>query len=321
MIEDRTDKQIAFYDRGLGTGIRKFSGLAFGVGIYKNIQECYKFVFDNFQAGDQLYLFGFSRGAYTVRSLAGFISLFGILPKSRPELLKKAYKLYKKTEKDKDRAQKAQKFLEKHHSMKCPIKFIGVWDTVGALGLPVKALNILNPFKHKFHDTSLHENVECGFHALSIDDNRKVFGPTFWDERKTVKVTRYENGNIVEKDQIIKQVWFPGVHTDIGGGYEKHGLSDITLKWMIKYASDYGLKIYPYNKPKENIKPDPNGFIHNPQKGIARLYRDKQREPDQQLKKIIIHQSVLDRINADDNKNHEKYDPWIAKHEYDIESW
>ncbi len=96
MIEDRTPNQIAFYDRGLGTGWRKITGSTFGAGISKNIQECYEFIFENYQADDQIYLFGFSRGAFTVRSLSGFINLFGILPKSRRELIKEAYKIYKK---------------------------------------------------------------------------------------------------------------------------------------------------------------------------------------------------------------------------------
>ena len=90
MIEDRTSDQIAFYDRGLGTGLRKLSGSAFGVGISKNIRDCYEFIFENYQSRDQIFLFGFSRGAFTVRSLSGFLDLFGIIPKSRKELINEA---------------------------------------------------------------------------------------------------------------------------------------------------------------------------------------------------------------------------------------
>ena len=99
MIEDRTQKQISFYDRGLGTGLRKITGNIAGMGISKNILECYEFIFSNYCAGDNVFLFGFSRGATTVRSLSGFIHMFGILPKSRPELIKKAYRIYKKRKK------------------------------------------------------------------------------------------------------------------------------------------------------------------------------------------------------------------------------
>ncbi len=136
MIEDRTLDQIAFYDRGLGTGLRKFTGSAFGVGISQNIRECYEFIFENYQSRDQIYLFGFSRGAFTVRSLSGFLQLFGILPKSRRELIKTAYDIYKIKD-ERTRKTKTEDFLSKHHTMRCEIRFLGVWDTVGALGLPV----------------------------------------------------------------------------------------------------------------------------------------------------------------------------------------
>jgi uncharacterized protein (DUF2235 family) len=101
MVEDRTKRQITFYDRGLGTGWRKFSGNVAGAGISKNIKECYQFIFENFEADDQVYLFGFSRGAATVRSLSGFIHEFGVIPKSRPELIDKAWKIYKTGDEEK----------------------------------------------------------------------------------------------------------------------------------------------------------------------------------------------------------------------------
>lgn len=96
MVEDRTSQQISFYDRGLGTGWRKVSGSIGGAGISQNIKECYEFIFENYEAGDQIFLFGFSRGAATVRSLSSFIHYFGIMPKSRPELIDEAYDIYKK---------------------------------------------------------------------------------------------------------------------------------------------------------------------------------------------------------------------------------
>ena len=95
MLEDRSPKQIVFYDQGLGTDWRKVSGSAFGAGFSKNILQCYRFIYDNYETGDKIFLFGFSRGAATVRSLANFIHYFGILPKARPELIKRAWKIYK----------------------------------------------------------------------------------------------------------------------------------------------------------------------------------------------------------------------------------
>jgi len=140
MVEDRTDKQIAFYDPGLGTDWRKITGLIAGQGFSKNILDCYSFIFENYEADDEIYLFGFSRGAATVRSLSGFIHLFGILPKSRADLISEAFAIYMIKNK-KRRIEKSKVFIEKHSNMWCKIKFLGVWDTVSALGLPLKGFS------------------------------------------------------------------------------------------------------------------------------------------------------------------------------------
>ena len=142
MVEDRTADQITFYDRGLGTGFRKITGNISGMGISQNIYECYKFIFENYLADDNIFLFGFSRGATTVRSLSGFIHLFGILPKSRPELIKQAYKIYK-IEDSEERKKRADDLVARHHNQWTKVKFIGVWDTVDALGLPIKSISTL----------------------------------------------------------------------------------------------------------------------------------------------------------------------------------
>lgn len=305
MIEDRTPDQIAFYDRGLGTGWRKLSGMAFGVGISKNIKECYHFVFEHYQAGDRLFLFGFSRGAYTVRSLSGFLDLVGVLPKSRAELIHEAYRIYRIVDVEK-RKVKADDFLSRHHTMGCPIRFIGVWDTVRALGVPFKVLEALNPMKNKFHNHRLCQNVGYGCHALSIDDQRKTFHPTLWQEQHATE------------NQKIEQVWFPGVHTDIGGGYRKHGLADITLEWIVKKACEHGLRLY----PKHKIKPQPvaNGLMHNSREGLAKLYRKAQRTWPLKGVQPVIHQSALDRtLNSNNESN--GYEPWILKHKPRVEPW
>ena len=180
MVLDRSPKQIAFYDRGLGTGWRGVIGKATGFGITQNILDCYEFIFQNYEAGDEIYLFGFSRGATTVRSLSGLIHLFGILPKSRSELIGQAYKIYKTKDKEKREA-KASAFVARHHTMWCRIKFLGVWDTVAALGLPVQGLNVLIDqipwFEHSYHDLRLSRSVKNAYHALAIDDERKTFKP------------------------------------------------------------------------------------------------------------------------------------------------
>ncbi len=299
MIRDRTPEQVAFYDRGLGTGWRKLSGLAFGVGISKNIKECYRFIFENYQSGDDIFLFGFSRGAYTVRSLSGFLDLVGVLPKSRAELIDKAYRIYQIENIDK-RRRKADEFLSKHHTQKCTIRLIGVWDTVKALGVSLKLLEAVNPMKHRFHNAQLCDRVKNGFHALSIDDRRRTFHPTLWDEKN------------VNEDQKVEQVWFPGVHTDVGGGYQEAGLADITLDWMVKKAAKCGLLIY--DDHKITTDPNANGHMHNPCTGLAKWYRKLERTWQVDGVQPVIHQSVRDRT-WDQNNRETGYFPWILKHD------
>ena len=308
-VENRTSSQIAFYDRGLGTGKRWLTGKMSGAGISENILECYQFIFDNFEAKDEIFLFGFSRGAATVRSLSGFIDTFGILPKSRPELIAKAYKIYKIDNIDK-RTDLAEDFCRRHHTMWAKVKFLGVWDTVSALGVPFGPLdsivNIIPSFKHKFHNYSLSPSVTNAFHALSIDDERQTFHPTLWDEE-------------VKDYQTMEQVWFSGVHTDVGGGYPETGMSDIALNWMIKKAIEFGLRIYAEDILK--FEGNPNGVMHDSRGGrFSKFFRKKERNwPAKDEKgtprgKPVVHPSVLLRTLDKNNGTTRKYEPWILKH-------
>ena len=305
MIEDRTEKQIAFYDPGLGTDWRKITGLIAGQGFSKNIRDCYQFIFENFQADDQIYLFGFSRGAATVRSLSGFIHLFGILPKSRPDLIKKAFKIYKIKD-AKKRLEKSGAFIDKHHTMWCKIKFLGVWDTVAALGLPIKlGSNILDKiFPHSFHSFDLSDSVVFARHALSIDEERKDFLPVLW--------------NPLENDTTgkMKQVWFCGVHTDVGGGYLEEDLSNFSLKWMIREATAKDLIIYdksPAYKKLNSSIPNINGIMHNEQKSFpGKLLKRMKRSWNKETQgEPCIHESVFKRTKNTDNTDSPKYSPWI----------
>jgi len=311
MVEDRTSKQVSFYDPGLGTGWQKFSGNIAGAGISKNIQECYQFIFEHFEAGDQIYLFGFSRGAATVRSLASFIHYFGILPKSRPDLIKKAYKIYQIENKEK-RELKANEFISIHHTMWTKIKFLGCYDTVAALGIPIKPLSVLMNklpgFQYKFHDFKLSDSVENAYQALAIDDERKTFHPILWDEKDILPY------------QSIKQVWFCGMHTDVGGGYDKQDLSNIPLIWLKDLAIKHNLLIYP--KPSVPIKSNINGFMHNSRgDGWTKLYAKEQRFWDlKRTDKPIIHASVLQRKQNVNNENNPPYKPWILELDYEVES-
>ena len=307
MVENRTDNQIAFYDPGLGTDWRKISGSIAGRGFSKNILDCYTFIFKNFKADDKIFLFGFSRGAATVRSLSYFIHLFGVLPKSRADLIKKAFKIYKIRD-DAEREQKAKAFIDKHHTMWIRIHFLGVWDTVAALGLPIKWVSyILDRFiPHKFHSYELCEGVEFARHALSIDDERETFHPVLWNDK---------NDN--QRKDRMKQVWFCGVHSDVGGGYEEEDLSNLSLSWMITEATDKGLKIFkrsPAFKKLVNANPDINGEMHNEQKGfLGKLFRREERRWNRREGKPCVHMSVFERTMNNLNTDNPEYTSWILK--------
>ncbi|TNF40820.1 MAG: DUF2235 domain-containing protein [Bacteroidetes bacterium] len=305
MVEDRTSRQIAFYDPGLGTDWRKITGMISGRGFSKNILDCYRFIFENFEADDQIYLFGFSRGAATVRSLSGFIHLFGVLPKSRADLIPQAFDIYRIKNKQK-REQKAAAFIEKHHTMWCKIKFLGVWDTVAALGLPVKWLSAVFDlfFPHKFHSFDLSESVEFARHALSIDEERKSFLPVIWNPLQN------------DTEEKMKQVWFAGVHTDVGGGYAEDDLSNISLKWMIQEAKDKNLLIYEKSPLWQKLlaaKPDVNGMMHNEQKKFPGTWMAKQKRSWNKIThgEPVIHESVLNRTKNSNNEDNPAYLPWI----------
>ena len=314
MIEDRTPGQIAFYDAGVGTGWRKVTGNIAGMGISRNIRQAYKFIFENFQSGDCIYLVGFSRGATTVRSLSNFIHHFGILPRSRPELIKKAYRIYKRSDKD-DIKRRAGAFVNKHHTMWTKIEFIGCYDTVTALGLPFKSasavLDGIRWFRHKFHDLKLSPSVKHAYHALAIDDERITFHPELWETE-------------VKDYQTIHQVWFAGMHTDVGGGYEEHGLSDIALVWLTGKAVGHGLRIHPY---EVEIVENSRDVMHDSRRKLWQkvFYWHERRSWDpKRTDTPVVHQSVLDRVDASTSlPSGKRYEPWILDPDvdYDPEPW
>jgi len=307
MIEDRTPRQVAFYDAGLGTNWgQRITGSVGGMGFSRNVRQCYQFIFEHFQAGDRIFLFGFSRGAATVRSLSSFIHYFGMLPKSRPELIKKAYKIYKLS-KEEERKAKADELVSKNRTIWTKIRFIGCYDTVAALGLPFKfasaLLDGLPGFRHRFHNFTLSESIEKAYQALAIDDERKTFHPILWDP----EVLPY---------QSVKQVWFAGMHTDVGGGYEEQELSDIPLVWLTQQATKHGLFIY--RDHKEKVNENANGMMHDSRGTfITSLYRREPRSWDITMRgKPIVHQSVLER-----QKQLATYRPWILGLACDVEPW
>jgi uncharacterized protein (DUF2235 family) len=251
-------QQIKVYDTGVGSsyGWRdKIMGGTIGKGLDQKIMDMYAFLMLNYEPGDELFLFGFSRGAYTARSLAGFIRNCGILKPQYLHILEKTFALYRDrnafTAPDSD----LMFSFRKNYSIEdiTPIHFIGVWDTVGSLGLPLTFLKMYNMEKYKFHDQTLSSTVKNAFHALAIDDRRKLFQPTLWEASKKIVSGQ-------APAQKCEQRWFPGVHCNIGGGYKDRGLSDRALHWMIEKAEAAGLEF-----TKDHLS-----TIHSSSKGILR---------------------------------------------------
>lgn len=251
--------QIIFYDQGVGTGnvLDRWSGGALGDGLDDNIFDAYRFLIANYEDGDELYLFGFSRGAFTVRSVAGMIRKCGILKRTSVDKYVAAMRAYRDANLHPDHP--AAKEFRANHScggeLAVPIRFIGVWDTVGALGIPLRGLRFLTRRKAVFHDTELSGTVETACHALAIDEHRAPFEPTLWLEKP-------------KPNQTVEQVWFPGVHSDVGGGYAETDLSDLTLQWMLDKASGAGLALDTAVIAARPLAPKATGTMHRSKTGL-----------------------------------------------------
>ncbi|MGA7411730.1 MAG: DUF2235 domain-containing protein [Bryobacteraceae bacterium] len=228
--------QMPFYDDGVGANLdplQKFLGGAFGEGLFQKIKDAYTKISQVYEAGDQLYLFGFSRGAYTARSLAGMISACGLPTKNfNDAVVDTVFQAYR----DKDDRARLLATLGAFEIGAAKITMVGVWETVGALGIP-SVLGLVDPLKYGFLDTGLHPNVLNAYHAVSIDEKRSEFPPTLWTSEPA-------------PGQTIEQAWFSGVHSDVGGGEPSDGsgttsLSDIPLAWMIDRAQRLGLQFAP----------------------------------------------------------------------------
>ncbi|OZB67917.1 MAG: hypothetical protein B7X36_15385 [Thiomonas sp. 14-64-326] len=178
--------QVVFYQKGLGEqgGLwDKITGGAFGLGISANIRELYLFLVQNYHPGDQIFLFGYSRGAYTVRSVGGLIRNCGILRPQHVGRVGEAYALYRDRSPDSHpNAPQSVAFREAYAWPDAPIELIGVWDTVGALGIPVTPLRFWTKPLYEFHDVALSSHVRYGYQALALDERRKPFVPTLWQK-------------------------------------------------------------------------------------------------------------------------------------------
>lgn len=276
--------QLLYYQQGVGTRrFERLRGGAFGLGLSRNVCDCYRFLVENYEPGDALYLFGFSRGAFTARSTVGLVRNAGILRPEHVGRVEEAYALYRaRGSRNHPRGIEAQIFRRMYSGEEVDVHFIGVWDTVGSLGIPLAP-----PYVNRrwgFHDTTLSKRVRFAYQALAIDEKRKPFLPTVWKQQE------------LADEQTLEQVWFAGVHCDIGGGYREPELAEISLLWMVDRAREAGLAFEPdqfvvrsegiddaRRRLGKDLAPDALGTIHESFKGIYRLAGASERsltEPD-----------------------------------------
>src|SRR5262245_16949625 len=253
---------VLFYDQGVGTDwFSRLLGGGVGAGLSDNVRDAYHFLSHNFVPGSDIYLFGFSRGAYTARSLCGFLKAAGLLDKPSMKDVWQAYMdryvtahapgvaaqpsgwspdrirnwLVKEASDAVGRLTGSDLArLPTHGDVK--IKFIGVYDTVGALGVPIPAAAAVNEPIVGFHDTTLGSTVESAVQALAVDERRGPYLPALWTQAANA---------VALAGQSVLQVWFPGVHSDIGGGYHDKGIGDTTWYFMMRQVAGKGLVIDP----------------------------------------------------------------------------
>ena len=254
-----SDTQLKYYDSGVGTDgtpIDHLMGGAMGDGLFQKVQDCYAFLASVYDPGDRIYLFGFSRGAFTARSVGGMIAGFGVPSINMDNAtVGRIFAGYREPNPDTKKQMKAD-LTSTYGLQDVTVEMVGVWDTVGSLGVPGIFFSGVNQKKYGFLDTSLHPCIKHGYHAVSIDERRGPFLPTLW--------TNPDNSPLANNDQV-EQVWFPGVHCDVGGSYKESGLADITLSWMLQKAQKHGLVLSP-EAVAMNLNPSPDcigGMAHD----------------------------------------------------------
>jgi uncharacterized protein (DUF2235 family) len=317
--------QIASYDDGVGTSSVKplaVLGGAFGWGLKRNVLALYTFLCRNYRPGDQIYAFGFSRGAFTIRVLISFVLAQGLIADatSSGDLQRKALRLYRVFRADRTKGYGLHtlarplrdilvaisdgifggKRLRNIATTEVPeIKFLGLWDTVDAYGLPIEELKTgvdrwIWPLS--LDDKTLHPKIRKACHALSIDDKRTTFHPLLWDESGITPVDHTD-------DEALTQVWFAGMHANVGGGYPDDGLSYVPLRWMINEARKKGLRFNSHAVAALGVKLAPYGRIYDSRAGLGAYYRfgprrlDPPRDrQDACIPQPKIHETVLWRM-------------------------
>jgi uncharacterized protein (DUF2235 family) len=242
-----TADQVPYYDDGVGSDglpIEKLLGGAFGAGLSQKIRDGYTKIAQVYEQGDELFLFGFSRGAFTARSLAGMIAVCGLPTANFTDtVVDTAFEAYRNKD---QRAELLAEINKTCNLFDAKLSMVGVWDTVGSLGIPA-IFGGVSPLIYGFLDTNLHPDVLHAYHALAMDERRCEFPATLWTSPSA--------------GQTLEQVWFTGVHCDVGGSYpddpDGTALSDLTLAWMMSKASALGLEFAPAVQSMYALPMDP----------------------------------------------------------------
>ena len=246
-------EQRAFYNAGVGTRwYDRLSGGLIGTGLSENVRDGYRWLVEHYDDGDEIYLFGFSRGAFTARSLAGIIARCGLLRADAPISFAQLFERYKqgdavRTIHDLIRAKsdalsfdfEERALLEHAYYRRNLIKMVGVWDTVGSIGLPFGRLPGLSRRVLKFHNTNLSTTIEHSYQALAMDEYRAPYWAVLWTEFRPKVADREEAGR--PDQRWIEQRWFPGAHANVGGGYRDDPLPLRPLIWLQQKAAAGGL--------------------------------------------------------------------------------
>ncbi|MBR9728472.1 DUF2235 domain-containing protein [Shewanella intestini] len=292
--------QQVFYDWGVGSYYDTMLGGMTGRGLHKNIVDCYRYIVQNYQPGDDIYLFGFSRGAYTVRSLCGLINNCGIVKRAQAQLIHQAFEHYKKPSSPyAPKGAKSVAFKQQYSHPSHRIAFVGVWDTVGAMGIPNSFLGLFDD-SDEFYDTKIGSNVAIARHALAIDEHRQDFKPTLWQPRDNLD---------------MQQVWFAGAHSNVGGSYlaDKNGqmLSDNALQWMVTEAQQ--AQLYLEAHLVSALSPTPMAKLHQSRRSFYRIKAKHYRPLDPNIAPVLIHSSVKQRWDNDPKYRPQNLKEYIEK--------
>jgi hypothetical protein len=234
-------EHIVYYDRGVGTGpwLDPIKGGAFGLGLGHNVRQAYRFLSFHYEPDDEIYVFGFSRGAFTARSLVGYVAAAGLLRREActPARENEAWQFYRTPPNDRLSGIWSELTSFVHDRDRLRVTLLGVFDTVGALGIPIQLARRLNRSRYEFHDVTLGSISDVNLQALAVDERRKPFQAAVW-RKPQFKFYATE----------VEQVWFAGVHSDVGGGYVDHfsshsdddgALDDISFDWMVKRITHF----------------------------------------------------------------------------------